>query len=120
MKFLGVQVNETPPEIIQDTNPIKSFDGIILEKYDNELIIGSKSNNNLKMRLLITEKSFLPNMVYPSMCDKMQRSITLGQVSIRDRIIIEFDNILKDNTNIPINASNTYLRLIDLDTKDRI
>lgn len=120
MKFLGVQVNETPPEAIQEENPIKSFDGVILEKYENELIIGSKSNNTLKMRLIITEKNFLPNMSYPSLCDKMQRSITLDQISIRDRILLEFDNKLKEDTNVPINASNSYIRVIDLDIKDRI
>lgn len=118
VKFLGIKVNETPIEEL-NVNPLKSFTGIILEKRENELIIGSDSDNSQKIRLLITEKLFLPNMAYPSLCDKAERYITIDQISIRDKVILEFDNQLKFDVNIPANSNNTYLRLMDVDIKER-
>lgn len=119
VKFLGIKVNETPIETL-NIQPMKSFTGVILEKRDNELIIGSISDNNMKIRLLLTEKLFLPNMVYPSLCDKAERCITINQISLRDEVILEFDNEIKSDVNIPANSNNTYLRLMDVDIKERI
>lgn len=118
-KFLGIKVNETPVEEL-NMKKLKSFTGFVLEKRDNELIIGSDSDKNQKIRLLLTEKLFLPNMAYPSLCDKAERYIDIEQISIRDKVILEFDNELKWNINVPANSNNTYLRLMDVDIKERI
>ncbi len=119
VKFLGIKVNETPEEEL-NVKPMKSFTGIILEKRENELIIGSVSDKNMKIRLILTEKLFLPNMTYPSLCDKAERSITINQISLRDKVILQFDNEIKSNINIPANSNNTYLRLMDIDIKERL
>lgn len=119
MKFLGIGVDNTNFEDKSLNNPImlKKFYGVVLEKKDNELIIGSNSDNKIKMRVLINQKALLPNMVYPSLCDIKHRSINYNKISIRDKIELEFDNELKDNITIPINSCNTYLSIIDLDLK---
>lgn len=118
MKYLGIGVNDTNFELdknIPQKQMIKKFNGIILEKKENELIIGSETNKSLKMRMLIVEKNFLPNMVYPSLCDNKYCSIHFKEISIRDRIILEFDNELKTDILVPINNINNMLILIDLD-----
>lgn len=122
MKFLGIKVNNTNFELdtnVPQTQMIKKFYGIILEKKENELIIGSETDKTIKIRLIITEKIILPNMVYPSLCDKKYCSITFNQISIRDRIIIEFDNDLKTDILVPINICNNLIKLVDLDIKER-
>lgn len=119
VKFLGIKVNETPAEELH-IKQYNTFTGVILEKRENEFLIGSISDKNKKVRLLLTEKLFLPNMIYPSLCDKAQRSINVEQISLRDKVILEFDNEINQNQNIPINSNNTYLRLMDMDIKDRL
>lgn len=119
MKFLGIGVDNTNFENKSLNNPImlKKFYGVVLEKKDNELIICSNSDNKIKMRVLINQKNLLPNMVYPSLCDKKHRSIDYKKISIRDSIELEFDNELKNDIIVPINSCNTYLSIIDLDLK---
>lgn len=119
MKFLGIGVDNTNFENKSLNNPImlKKFYGVVLEKKDNELIICSNSDNKIKMRVLINQKNLLPNMVYPSLCDKKHRSIDYKKISIRDNIELEFDNELKNDIIVPINSCNTYLSIIDLDLK---
>lgn len=119
MKFLGIGVDNTNFEDKSLNNPImlKKFYGVVLEKKDNELIICSNSDNKIKMRVLINQKNLLPNMVYPSLCDKKHRSIDYKKISIRDSIELEFDNELKNDIIVPINSCNTYLSIIDLDLK---
>ena len=121
MKFLNITTNETDFENVPNQqNLLKRFNGIVLEKKENELIIGSSTNNKLKLRVLVTQKILLPNMVYPSLYDKTGRSIDFEQISIRDKILIEFDNDLTEDINIPINNGNTILNLIDYDIKERL
>lgn len=119
IKFLGIQVNETPEAELR-AKQYNTFTGIILEKRENELLIGSVSDANKRVRLLLTEKMFLPNMAYPSLCDKAERSVSIEKISLRDKVILEFDNEINQNENIPINSNNTYLRLMDMDIKDRL
>ena len=119
IKFLGIQVNETPEAELR-AKQYNTFTGIILEKRENELLIGSVSDANKRVRLLLTEKMFLPNMACPSLCDKAERSVSIEKISLRDKVILEFDNEINQNENIPINSNNTYLRLMDMDIKDRL
>lgn len=120
MKFLNLDNESTYEEQQkQNENKVKQFRGIILEKKENDLIIGSDSDASFKMRLMIIEKSLLPNMTYPSLCDKRYCSIDYKQISIRDRIVIEYDNTLKNDIIVPINSCNSLLTLVDLDVKDR-
>lgn len=122
MNFLGLN-NDAKTTTNENKNlkenKIKQFHGIVLEKKENELIIGSNNDTSLKMRLMIVEKSLLPNMCYPSLCDKRYCSIDYKQISIRDRIILEYNNELKNDIIVPINSCNSLITIIDLDIKDR-
>ena len=118
MKLLKIQVDDTSFEDKPISN-VKQFSGIILEKRDNELIIGSETDKSLKMRVLIIEKQFIPNMVYPSLCDEQHCAISYKQISLRDRVLIEFDNMLRKDELIPINSHNNLLTIMDLDIKKR-
>lgn len=127
MRFLGIDVDDTDFDNEEPKNEssqiqaplFKSFNGIILEKKENELIICSETNEKVRMRLLIVEKALLPNMVYPSLCDKNHCAIEYNQISIRDKVVLEFDNELKDDVVIPINGCNNMITLIDYDIKEK-
>lgn len=112
-------IMETNDTKFEEKLLIKKFNGVILDKRPNELIIGSETDNKIQMRVLIHEKQLLPNMIYPSLCDKRYCSIDLDKISIRDKVVIEFDNELKKDILIPINSNNKILTIIDLDIKER-
>ena len=95
------------------------YSGIILEKTENELIIGRQAMTMIKQRVLLSEQSLLPNMAYPVLVDENYEPLTIDDFSIRDRVTIEFDNMITENPLIPINDGNTHLVLINLDAKSK-
>ena len=93
----------------------KKMIGIILEIKENELIIASNTKSDFKFRVIITQNKLIPNMVYPNLLNKNKEKIELKDFSLRDKIEIEYDNLIENDIIIPINSLNTILNIINLD-----